>query len=314
MIALELSKVSVETLAPHLEVLSIAPLPSGYGMTLGNALRRILLSSLPGAAVTGVKIAGASHEFSVLPGVVESVIDIILNLKLLRLRKYNSEPVILKLKASKEGAVTAAQIEKSSEVEVINPDLVIANLSKKGKLEMELRVENGTGYLPASMREHKETEKGMIAVDALFSPIKKVRYTVTNARVGQMTNLDKLDLEIETDGSVSPRDVLSYSARLLSDYALLMDFSAPKKAPASEESSSGATEAAAKGGDERYTPIETLKLTPRTVNALINNGIGSVEELLKHTEKQLSELKGFGKKALTEVMDSLVKHNLKLSA
>ncbi|MDD4351893.1 MAG: DNA-directed RNA polymerase subunit alpha [Candidatus Gracilibacteria bacterium] len=311
MIALDLSQVSVETKAPHLEVITLSPLPPGYGMTIGNPMRRILLSSLPGAAVTGVKVAGASHEFSVLPGVVESVIDMILNLKQLRVRKYNQEPVLLKLKASKEGPVTAAQIEASSEVEIINPDLVIATLGKKGKLEMEIRIENGTGYLPASLREQKETEKGMIAVDAIFSPVKKVRYEVTNTRVGQMTNLDKLDIEIETDGSVSPRDVLSYSARLLSEYAMLLDFSAPKKKTeekAEEESSTGA------GDDEQsYTPIETLKLSSRTVNALINNGIGSVEELLKHKEKQLAEFKGFGKKALNEVIDALNKNNLKFS-
>lgn len=313
MIALELTNVSVETKAPHLEIITLTPLPSGYGMTIGNAMRRIMLSSLPGAAVTGVKIAGASHEFSVIPGVTDSVIDIILNLKLLRVRKYNQEAIILKLKASKEGPVTAAQIEAPSEVEIINPELVITNIAKKGKLEMEIRVESGTGYLPASMRDKKESEAGMIAVDAFFSPIKKVRYNVTNTRVGQMTNLDKLDIEIETDGSISPRDVLSYCARLLSEYSMILDFSTPKEEKKEEVSESSEIDQEDNNTDDKYTPIETLKFSSRTVNALINNNIGSVEELLKYSKKKLAELKGFGKKALDEVLDALENNNLSLS-
>jgi len=303
MIDLELSKVTIQNFEDNRDVMTITPLPTGYGMTMGNALRRILLSSLPGAAITAIKVEGVSHEFETIPGIKESVIDIILNLKNVRIRKYTPDPVYITLKATKEGLVTAGNFDTTSDVEVINTDQPIATLAKKMKFEMKAKVESGTGYLPTMAREKKEQEAEMINIDALFSPIKKVRYEVSNTRVGKMTNLDKLDLEIETDGTVSPQDVLSYSARLLSDYALLMDFSAPKVTEEKEEEKPAETEE--EDEEKRYTPVETLKLTPRTLNALINNKIFSVEHLIEFNEKQLSNMKGLGKKAIDDISNAL---------
>ncbi len=308
MIELDLTKVQSQSLGPNHEVITVAPLPPGYGMTIGNAFRRILLSSIPGAAVTGALVHGVSHEFSVIPGVRESVLDILLNLKLLRVTKHTEEAVIVKLKASKPGPITAGMLEHGSEVEIVNPDLVIANIEGKAKLEMDIRIESGAGYFPAASRSKKDLETGFIAIDALFSPIKKVRYGISNTRVGQQTNLDKLDLEVETDGSVTPRSVVTYAARLLSDYASLLNFdSAPTMlidVPL-EPIAVPALDGAGGTGDVHYTPVETLKVSPRTLNALINNDIGSVEELLKLTAKELENMKGFGKKALEEVVAAL---------
>lgn len=309
MIELDQTKVQSQELGTNREIITLAPLPPGYGMTFGNAFRRILISSLPGAAVTGAIVSGVNHEFSVIPGVKESVLDILLNLKGLRMKKFVEEPVLVKLRASKAGVVTAGMIEHGPEIEIVNPDLVLATLEGKGKIEMELRIESGIGYLPAQQRSKKDLESGFIAIDALFSPIKKVRYEVTNTRVGQQTNLDKLDFEIETDGSITPRQVVSYASRLISDYAALLNFEnlpSTLEVVAAEAPSSDAMTGGEGGGDEKkYTPVETLKVSPRTLNALINNDIGSVEELTRLSQKQLETMKGFGKKALQEVIDAL---------
>jgi len=316
MLELDQTKVQSQELGPNQEIITLAPLPPGYGMTFGNAFRRILLSSLPGAAVTGAVVSGVTHEFSVIPGVKESVLDILLNLKGIRVRKFTEEPVLVKLKASKPGIVTAGMIEHGSEIEIVNPDLPLATLEGKGKFEMELRIESGIGYIPAQQRSKKDLESGLIAVDALFSPVKKVRYEVSNTRVGQQTNLDRLDLEIETDGSTTPRQVVSYAARLIGDYASLLNFeglpstleAAPVEAPAAMSESGEASD------ERRYTPVETLKISPRTLNALINNDIGSVEELTRLSQKQLETMKGFGKKALQEVIDALAAQTKFLAA
>lgn len=315
MIELDQTKVQSQTMGPNHEVITVAPLPPGYGMTIGNAFRRILLSSVPGAAVTGAIVHGVSHEFSVIPGVRESVLDVLLNLKLLRVKKHTEEAVIVKLKVAKPGEVTAKMIEHGSEIEIVNEDLVICTIEGKGKVDMEIRIESGAGYLPSQNRSKKDLETGFIAIDALFTPIKKVRYAISNTRVGQQTNLDKLDLEVETDGSVSPRAVVSYASRLLADYANLLNFddvptmleAAVVEAPvlAAGDGSEGT-------GEKRYTPVETLKVSPRTLNALINNDIGSVEELLKLNRKTLEDMKGFGKKALEEVEAALVQQNKSL--
>lgn len=308
MINFELTKVTTQSLGDNRSLITITPLPPGYGMTIGNTLRRIILSSIPGAAVTAVKIKGVTHEFSTIAGVKESVIDIILNLKLLRVKKSSTGPAALVLKANKEGKIKASQIKTPSEVKIVNPDLVICTLEKGHSIEIEMKLENGIGYLPGSSRDRRELESEMIAVDALFSPISKVRYEVTNTRVGQMTDLDRLDIEIATDGTITPQEVVGTAARIMRQYMTLFDTEGSSK----KEKTAEKAQAEPKH-EKKYTPIEALKISQRAENALINNGIGSVEELLTYTEKQLTNLRGFGKKGITEVVKALQKMDLHLS-
>lgn len=201
---------------PNEVLLTIEPLHHGYGTTIGNALRRVLLSSLPGAAVTAMKIKGAQHEFSALNGVKEDVLDIMLNLKKLRMKVHTEEPVVLKLSAKKEGEVTAADIEPNADVEIVNPELVIATLTDKSAgLEMEITVSRGRGFLPTEEREEAPTEIGVIAIDAMFSPVRTVGLKVENTRVGEITNYDKLLMTIVTDGSITPQEAVEQATKIL---------------------------------------------------------------------------------------------------
>lgn len=277
----------------------VEPLHSGYGMTLGNSLRRVILSSLGGAAVTAVKIDSVAHEFSTIEGVKEDVVEIILNLKKLRFRVFSDEPQYLVLNANKKGAVTAADIKTTSDVEVVNPDQLIATLDKdKVNLGMEIKVEKGRGYVPVENREAEKLEVGMIAVDALYSPIVRVRYSVENTRVGQMTDLDRLTMEIETDGTITPHDAIRQAAEILVDHFRVVAGNITAEgtaavAPSASDSSSGKIN------------IEEINLSPRTSNALINNDIKSVKDLLKLSDTELRELKGFGSKAYEEVKEKI---------
>jgi len=311
-------KIKTENIGDNHTVFVVGPLPTGYGVTLGNALRRGLLSSLPGACVTGIKIAGVSHEYTAVKGVKESVMDITLNLKLLDLSKTTKEPTVITLDTSKAGAIYAKDIKCPSDVEILNPDLYIATLEKGATLKIEMVVEKGVGYSPATTRQKTETDSQMVLVDAMYSPVKKVRYDVEATRVGQMTNLDKLTLEIKTNGSISPEDALKFSSNLLQSYFNLFnvenimvegDYMSDIKSILEKEKQ----EEASKPTQESYTPIEILGFSPRTLNALINGGIGSIEQLSKCTESKLTNLRGFGKKALTEVADALGKKGLALA-
>jgi DNA-directed RNA polymerase subunit alpha len=300
-------------------IFTLGPLPPGYGMTVGNALRRVLLSSLPGAAVTGVKIQGVSHEYSTIKGVKDSVLDINLNLKKLYIQKDTKEPSTLELNVSKPGIVKAKDIKCPTGVKILNPDQYITTIEgKTAKLKMELRAEKGVGYEPASVRIKTENEPNMIVLDAVYTPVIKVRYEVENTRVGQMTNLDKLSLEIQTDGTITPEDALKFSSNILTSYFNLFneegimveeDYMSDFAKIAAKEQEQEKT----KPVQESYTPIEILGFSPRTLNALINGGIGSIEQLSKCTESKLSNLRGFGKKALTEVAEALDKKGLKLA-
>ncbi|MBU0667598.1 DNA-directed RNA polymerase subunit alpha [Patescibacteria group bacterium] len=303
-------KIKTERISSSHAVFTVSPLPPGYGTTVGNSFRRILLSSLPGACVTGVKIDGISHEYSSIKGVKDSILDITLNLKLLNLKKPTSEPSFLTLSANKEGEVTAKDIKCPSDVEILNPDLYITTLEKGAKFNMEIRVEKGVGYIPAAQRQKEETDSDMIVLDSIYSPVRRVRYEVESTRVGQMTNLDKLKLEIMTDGSISPEDALKFSSNILQSYFNLFnqenaiveeDFMSDFKKIQEKEQEDEKN----KPAQESYTPIEILGFSPRTLNALINGGIGSVEQLEKCTESKLTNLRGFGKKALTEVGEAL---------
>ncbi|QQR83361.1 DNA-directed RNA polymerase subunit alpha [Candidatus Peregrinibacteria bacterium] len=312
-----LPKINLESKGRH-AVFTISPLPSGFGMTLGNAFRRVLLSSLPGAAITSVKITGVSHEYATIPGVQDAVLDIILNLKQLQIKKNSKESEVIRLSVSKEGDVLASHIEHSSDIEILNPDLRITTLTKKGtKLEMEMKVEKGVGYMPARLRKESNKEIGTILVDAIYSPVQKVRYDVSSTRVGGRTDLDKLTIEVETNGSITSEDALKFSASVLKSYFDLFlvegqevepDFRSDRDQVKAKE----IQEEEEESRKETYTPIEILNFSPRTLNALINGGIGSIEQLVKCNPSKLSNFRGFGKKAMDEVADALAKRDLKM--
>ena len=310
-------KIKTETISDNHAIFTMGPLPTGYGVTIGNALRRVLLSSLPGAAVTGIKVSGVSHEYSTIKGVKESVLDITLNLKLLHIKKETAEPSTITLESS-GGKITAKDIKCPADVEILNPDLYIATADKGTKIKIEMRVEKGVGYVPANVKQKSEEDAQMIVMDARYSPVQKVRYDVEATRVGQMTNLDKMTLEIKTNGAISPEDAMKFASNLLQSYFNLFNednimveesYMSDLKSIMEKEKEAEST----KPTQESYTPIEILGFSPRTLNALINGGIGSIEQLSKCTETKLANLRGFGKKALTEVHDALEKKGLALA-
>ena len=311
-------KIKTENIGDNHSIFIMSPLPTGYGVTLGNALRRILLSSLPGACVSAIKIDGISHEYSTIKGVKESILDITLNLKLLDIRKDTPEMSTIVLETSKTGEVYGKDIKCPTGVEIINKDQYICTIEKGTKLKIEMRVEKGVGYVPANIRQKDESDPNIILVDSLFSPVKKVRYDVEATRVGQMTNLDKLTLEIKTSGAISPDQAMRFASNLLQSYFGLFNaenivieehYMSDVKSILEKEHE----QQLSKPAQESYTPIEILGFSPRTLNALINGGIGSIEQLSRCTESKLSNLRGFGKKALTEVRSALEKKGLTLS-
>lgn len=301
------------------KVFVIGPLPPGYGMTLGNAIRRALLSSLPGAAVTSIRIKGAQHEYTTIKGLRESVVDIALNLKALKLRKFSKDPETIHLKGKGPATLTAKDLTLTSDVEVLDGDAEILTLEKGGEIDMSITVEKGVGYSPASERNKKSNEPGLIHIDSVFGPVEKVRFDVSAARVGQRTDLEKLTLEVRTNGSLTADEALQFAAQLLKSY--FEYFASPDKVVESDFiadfSRSGGAQISEEGDmapvKESYTPIEILNFSPRTLNALINAGVGSIEQLTKCSEPALSNFRGFGAKALDEVKDTLAERGLKLA-
>lgn len=309
-------QVSVEKLGDNHVLITVEPLPPGYGMTLGNALRRVLISSVPGAAVVGVKIDGAKHEYSTVPGVKDSVLDFILNLKGVVFRMASKEPAVVQLKVSNFlGDIKAGQITCPTGVEVLNPDYVITSTDKKSAhLDVKIFLQKGVGY--QAVDNAKNTDPDMILTDAIYSPVKKVRFDIQNTRVGQMTNLDRLELEVFSNGSFDAAESLKFASDILSSY---FGYFNTTGTPADPEFMSTAHDIMAKQQVEEekatrteYTPIEILNLSPRTLNALINGGIGSIEQLTQCTESKLGNLRGFGKKAMDEVREALEKRGLSL--
>lgn len=278
----------------------VEPLHTGYGMTLGNSLRRVLLSSIEGAAIVAFRVEGATHEFTTLAGIKEDVVDIVLNLKNVRIRAHNDRPIELRLEKKGAGAVTAGDIKLSDDIEVVNPEAVICTIDDpKASLKMDLVVETGRGYRTIEESSSSRLHSDMIAIDAIFSPILRVRYKVENTRVGQTTDLDKLLLTIDTDGSMTPQDAFEEAAAILiNQYTALAGTTRVESSPAL-----GAKEDTS--GTELMTPIEDLNLTARTTNALINNDIRTINDLVTLSETDLRELKGFGSKALDEVKEKL---------
>lgn len=279
---------------------TIEPLHAGYGNTLGNSLRRVLLSSIEGAAVVAFRIEGSTHEFTTVPGVVEDVVDIMLNIKCIRLKCFSDEPVELRLEKKGAGLVTAGDIKTTADVEVVNPDQIICTIDDpKKSILIDFVVESGRGYQAIETSSTKRLHSDMIAVDAIFSPVLRVRYKVEGTRVGQETNLDKLIIAIETDGSITPRDAFEQAAAILvNQYSALAGSTIVEAAPALGQDIEDEA-------SELNTPIEELDLTARTANALVNNYIRTVHDLVTLSEQDLRELKGFGSKALEEVKEKL---------
>lgn len=283
----------------------IEPLHAGYGNTLGNSLRRVLLSSIRGGAIVAFRIEGVTHEFTTVPGVQEDVVDVMLNLKGISFKVDTDEQVELRIEKKGAGVVTAGDIKTTADVEVINPDAVICTIDDpKKSIVIDLVVEAGRGYQDIEASSKNRIHSDMIAVDAMFSPVTRVRFKVDPTRVGQETNLDKLELTVETDGSISPREAFEEAAAILvNQYTALAGSTTIEAAPAlgtdeSEES------------NELNTSIEDLGLSARTANALINNEIRTVHDLVTLSEQDLRELKGFGSKALDEVKDKLAELEL----
>jgi DNA-directed RNA polymerase subunit alpha len=296
---------NVEENGANTATFTIEPLHAGYGNTLGNSLRRVLLSSIEGAAIVAFRIEGATHEFTTVDGVKEDVVDIMLNLKNVRLKVHTDEPVELRLEKKGAGVVTAGDIKTTADVEVINPEQVIATIDDPKKaILMDLVVEAGRGYRTIDESSESRLHSDMIALDAVFSPVLRVRYKVESTRVGQETNLDKLLLIVDTDGSLSPREAFEEaSAILVNQYTALAGSTTVEAAPALGQTSEDEV-------SELNTSIEELNLTARTANALINNDIRTVHDLVTLSEQDLRELKGFGSKALDEVKDKLAELEL----
>ena len=278
----------------------IEPLHKGYGNTLGNSLRRVLLSSVRGGAIVAFRVEGATHEFTTIEGVKEDVVDISLNLKGVRLRVHTDEPIELRLEKSGAGEVTAADIKVSADVEIVNPEHVIATIDDpKKSVVMDLVVEAGRGYQTIEQSSEGRLHSDMIALDAMFTPVLRVRYKVDSTRVGDETNLDKLTIVVDTDGTMTPREAFEEAAAILvSQYTALSGSTTVAGAPAL----GAATD---EGESELDMPIEELNLSARTTNALINNEIRTIRDLVTLGEQELRELKGFGSKALDEVKDKM---------
>lgn len=284
------------------------PFERGFGITIGNALRRIMLSSIVGAAITKVKIEGVLHEFTTVPEVREDVTDIVLNLKELRLMLHGQEPQVVTIDVKGPATVTGADIQTGTKVKVLNPDHVIATVGEEGHLQMEMTVESGRGYVLANENKSEDDAIGVIAIDSLFSPIRKVNYQVTNARVGQRTDYDKLKLEVWTDGSVLPEDAVAYAAKILKEQvSIFINFDESIEPPREEESEEP------EFNESLLKPIEDLELSVRSFNCLQTAGIRYVGDLVQKTDSELLKTKNFGRKSLKEIEDTLEQMGLQLA-
>ena len=278
------------------------PFERGYGMTIGNGLRRVLLSSIEGAAVTSIKIDGVLHEFSAIPGVLEDVTQVVLNVKQLVLRAHSRQPKTIVIAKEKKGPVTAADLEVDETIEVINPDLQLCTLTKAGKFRMELEVSRGRGYVPADKHKKEGQPIGMIPVDALFSPVKRVNFSVEDTRVGQVTDYDRLLLEIWTNGSMSPKDALLYASNILQRHLdLFVNYGSLPEEPEDEEPAAVNEELQ----EKLKTPIAELELSVRSANCLREAKIQTIGDLVEKQSQELLKYRNFGKKSLAEIEELL---------
>ena len=276
------------------------PLERGFGLTLGNALRRVLLSSLQGASVTSIHVDGVLHEFSSIPGVQEDVTDIVLNVKAVGLRMHGEGPKRMRLRAEGPGEVTAGQIETGHDIEVMNPALVLCTLDDGARIDMELTVESGKGYIPGSQNRPEDAPIGLIPVDAMFSPVRKVAYKVDNTRVGQVTDYDKLTMEIETNGAVTPEDAMALAARILQDQLqLFINFEEPQSREFEE------TTAEPPFNKNLLRKVDELELSVRSANCLKNDNIVYIGDLVQKSEAEMLRTPNFGRKSLNEIKEVL---------
>jgi len=296
------SKLQVEPGADVARVATVVaePLERGFGMTLGNSLRRVLLSSLQGAAVTAIQIEGVLHEFSSVPGVREDVTDIILNIKNLGLRMHGEGPKRMQLRATGPGEVKAGMIEAGHDIEIMDPDLVLCTLDQGAKLNIEFTVETGKGYVPASQNRTEDSPIGLIPIDAIFSPVKKVAYKVENTRVGQVTDYDKLSMVVETNGAVSPDDAVALAARILQDQLqLFINFDEPTHVVEEEKKDE------LPFNKNLLRKVDELELSVRSANCLKNDNIIYIGDLVQKTEAEMLRTPNFGRKSLNEIKEVL---------
>ena len=283
------------------------PLERGFGLTLGNALRRVLLSSLQGAAVTSMQIEGVLHEFSSIPGVLEDITDIVLNVKSIDLRMYGEEPKRMRLRANGPGEVRAGAIETGHDIDIMNPELVICTLDNAAKIVMELTVESGKGYVPATQNRPEDAPIGLIPVDALFSPVRKVSYRVENTRVGQVTDYDRLSIRLETNGAVTPEDAVALAARILQDQLqLFINFEEPRH-PSEEIRPSELP-----FNKNLLRKVDELELSVRSANCLKNDNIVYIGDLVQKSEAEMLRTPNFGRKSLNEIKEVLAQMGLHL--
>lgn len=300
MLSLDTPRIEVKLGTENYGRFAVEPLPSGFGVTLGNAMRRVLLSSLPGAAVTSVQIEGIQHEFSTVPHMVEDTIEFLLNIKEIRLRAFSDRPGKLLLDVIGEGEITAADIRPTADYEVANPELHLATLSSpEARLVVELTVERGTGYAPAGGSDGLPI--GVIPVDAIFTPVPKVNFRVERTRVGQVTNYDRLILEVWTDGTIAPQEAVSRASQTLAEYAQIFDMGRPTARAATK----AALREVSLTTEQFNTPIEKLELSVRAYNCLKRSGVSKVGEVLQMSEEELLAVKNFGRKSLDELQERL---------
>ena len=283
------------------------PLERGFGLTLGNAMRRVLLSSLQGAAVTSMKIEGVLHEFSSLPGVLEDITDIVLNVKAIGLRMHGDGPKYMRLRANGPGEIRAGAIETGHDIEIMNPDALICTLDQGARIVMELTVENGKGYVPATQNRPEDAPIGLIPVDALFSPVRKVSYRVENTRVGQVTDYDRLAMRVETNGAVTPEDAVALAARILQDQLqLFINFEEPRHATEKEEPVQSLI------NKNLLRKVDELELSVRSANCLKNDNIVYIGDLVQKSEAEMLRTPNFGRKSLNEIKEVLANMGLHL--
>lgn len=316
------NKAVTEDLGDNKYQVTLEPLNPGYGVTIGNTVRRVLLSSMPGAAVTAIKIKFVDHEFSTIPNVKEDVIQIILNLKKLRLRSHSTEPVRLSVKVKGEAIVTAADIKETDQVEIINKDLHIATLdNKNAEFDMELIVEQGRGYVPVEARENEKNEVGLLSIDAIYTPLKSVYFDVSNVRVGQLTNFEKLVINMETDGTMTGQEAIDIAANILVDHFSTMfgksDRQLAQEAvantqPQETEEDEALEEAPVVAPAEKQegATLDTLTLSNRARNALNRNGIMTVPALEALTNDDINNIPGLGEKTITEILEALGRNTI----
>ena len=297
-----------ETLTPYYGKFTAEPLERGFGITVGNSLRRILLSSLQGAAITSVKIDGVLHEFSTIPGVKEDATEILLNLKEVRLKLHTEGAKTIRIKSDGPKEVKAGDIITGEAVEILNPDHHIATLSRDAKLSVEMTIKTGRGYVPAERNKEENQPIGAMAIDSIFSPIKKVNYTVTNARVGQITDYDKLTLEVWTDGSIAPEEAVAHAAKILKEQlAIFITFEEEEEAEGTKEPEDNQLL-----NENLFRSVDELELSVRSANCLKHANIKYIGDLVQKTEAEILATKNFGRKSLNEIKEILTDMGLSL--